>query len=130
MFGKKEIEIKYNGSNIIIISSGNYKIFYGKIDELVGLDYEVLGFDNTTATCILKSPQQKTGNMVEMNIGKSIRKALIDKDMTQTQLAEELGISRSSMSQLCSRDFCNKSTLDALCESSGMSASELIALGE
>ncbi len=65
-----------------------------------------------------------------MNIGKSIRKALIDKDMNQAELAVKIDVSRSSMSQLCSRDFCNKSTLDALCEAFDMSASELIALGE
>ncbi len=64
MFGKKEVKTEYKGSNIIIISSGNYKEFYGKIDELVGLDYEVLGFDNVSATCILKLPQQNLGNVM------------------------------------------------------------------
>ena len=65
-----------------------------------------------------------------MNIGKSIRKALIDKGMTQKELAEKMDIKQSSMSQLCSREFCNGSTMAALCEIFDMKASELIALGE
>ena len=66
----------------------------------------------------------------EMNIGKSIRKALIDKEMKQSELAQKIGISPSGMSQLCFREHCTKSTLDALCEALEMKSSELIALGE
>lgn len=65
-----------------------------------------------------------------MNIGKSIKMVLLDRDMQQSELAEKLGISPQSMSQICSRDYCKKSTLDSICEALEMKPSELIAMGE
>jgi len=65
-----------------------------------------------------------------MNIGKSIKKALIDKDMSQADLAKMLDISRQSMSQVCAREYCTHMMLQNICDALHMKASELIALGE
>ncbi len=65
-----------------------------------------------------------------MHIGKSIKQALLDRNMTQAKLAKKLNTSPSSMSQICSRSHCSESLLIELCKAFEMKASEFIALGE
>lgn len=65
-----------------------------------------------------------------MNVGKSIRVALAKKGMTQRQLAEQLGMLPTSLSQLASQQSCTGATLEKLARTLGMKASEFVALGE
>lgn len=65
-----------------------------------------------------------------MNVGKSIRVALAKKGMTQRQLAEQLGMLPTSLSQLASQQSCTGATLEKLARALGMKASEFVALGE
>lgn len=65
-----------------------------------------------------------------MNIGKAVKKVLIDKDMSQTDLANKMGINRATISLLCSQEVCSGKMLRDVSEALEMKASELVALGE
>lgn len=65
-----------------------------------------------------------------MNLRKSIKVALAQRDMEQKTLAEQLGMSQSSMSQLAAQESCTGATLKKLAEAFGMKVSEFVALGE
>lgn len=65
-----------------------------------------------------------------MNIGKSIRKALIDHDMRQNQLAEKMGVGVRWMSRMCNSRTASMQTVEALAAQFGMSVSDFIKLGE
>lgn len=65
-----------------------------------------------------------------MDVGKSIRVALAKKGMSQKQLAEQLGMLPTSLSQLAAQKSCTGSTLNKLAAAFGMKASEFVALGE
>lgn len=65
-----------------------------------------------------------------MNLRKSIKVALAQRDMEQKALAEQLGMSQSSMSQLAAQESCTGATLRKLADAFGMKVSEFVALGE
>jgi DNA-binding Xre family transcriptional regulator len=65
-----------------------------------------------------------------MNIGKSIVIALVDKGWQKKDLAEKLGVTRSTVSNLVKSSTCSGQALDNLCEVFEMKASEFVALGE
>jgi len=65
-----------------------------------------------------------------MNLRKSIKKCLLDKEMSQKDLAIKLGMSETSMSQLAAQTSCTGATLQKLAEAFDMKVSEFIAIGE
>lgn len=65
-----------------------------------------------------------------MNLRRSIKTALAQRDMTQKALAEKLGMLETSISQLAAQKSCQGSTLVKLAEAFGMKVSEFVALGE
>lgn len=65
-----------------------------------------------------------------MNIGKSIQIALIDKGWQKKDLADKMGVTRSTISNLVKSNTCTGQALDNLCEVFEMKASDFIALGE
>lgn len=65
-----------------------------------------------------------------MNLRKSIKTALLQRDMSQKQLAEQLGMTQTSMSQLAAQTSCTGATLQKLAGAFGMKVSEFVALGE
>lgn len=65
-----------------------------------------------------------------MNIGKSIKHALINKGMKNKELAEKLGVTPQSITNLCSKPTCSGKMLDQLCVALEMKASDFVALGE
>ncbi len=65
-----------------------------------------------------------------MNIGKSIQIALVNKGWQKKELADRLGVTRSTVSNLVKSSNCTGQALDNLCEVFEMKASDFIALGE
>lgn len=65
-----------------------------------------------------------------MNIGKSIRKALIDHDMRQNQLAAKMGVGVRWMSRMANSRTTSMQTVEALAAQFDMKVSEFVALGE
>jgi DNA-binding Xre family transcriptional regulator len=65
-----------------------------------------------------------------MNTGKSIQIALVNKGWQKKDLAEKLGVTRSTVSNLVKSSTCTGQALDNLCEVFEMKVSEFIALGE
>jgi transcriptional regulator with XRE-family HTH domain len=65
-----------------------------------------------------------------MNIGKSIRKALIDRDMRQNQLAAKMGVGVRWMSRMANSRVASMQTVEALANQFDMTVSEFIKLGE
>lgn len=65
-----------------------------------------------------------------MNIRKSVMIALAQRDMKQKDLAEQLGMSQGSMSQLLSQTSCTGATLQKLAGAFDMKVSEFVAIGE
>ena len=65
-----------------------------------------------------------------MNIGKSVKILLAQREMNQTELAVEVGTSRAVMSYVCNHESCSPDMMKKLCDVFDMRASELIALGE
>lgn len=65
-----------------------------------------------------------------MNIGKSIKVALAQRDMKQNQLAERLGKSPRWINLLANSDGASTATIQMLADAFGMKASEFVALGE
>jgi len=65
-----------------------------------------------------------------MNIGKSIQIALVNKGWQKKELADRLGVTRSTVSNLVKSDTCTGKALTNLCDVFEMSASDFISLGE
>lgn len=65
-----------------------------------------------------------------MNVGRSIKIALIKKGMQQADLAEKMGVSKPYISQLAGKDRVGMGTIALLAIALDMKISEFIALGE
>lgn len=65
-----------------------------------------------------------------MNLRKSVMIALASKEMKQKDLADQLGMSQGSMSQLVNQKSCTGATLQKLAGAFDMKVSEFVALGE
>lgn len=66
-----------------------------------------------------------------MNIGKSIKIAMVKRDMRQQKLADMVGVRRTYISQLCNgRAKPSQDLTERLAKATGYSVSEFIALGE
>lgn len=66
-----------------------------------------------------------------MNIGKSVNKALAERDMSRKELSEKSKISESHISQIVNGNFTPKiSTIERLSTATDYSVSSFIALGE
>lgn len=65
-----------------------------------------------------------------MDIGKSIRIALAEKNITRAVLASKLGCGRPNVTQMCSSGRVRSETLKRLAEVFEMSVSDFIKLGE
>ena len=65
-----------------------------------------------------------------MNLRKSVMIALAQRDMKQRDLAEKVGMSQGSMSQLLGQTSCTGATLVKLADAFGVKVSEFVALGE
>ena len=65
-----------------------------------------------------------------MNIGKGIRKALIDADKTQTWLANKLDMTAQGVNYLCKQKSIALSTIIKISVALGIPAVELIKMGE
>lgn len=66
-----------------------------------------------------------------MNLGKSLRLAMVQRDMSQQQVADDVRVSRTYISNICrGRAKVSQDLLERLAASVGYSVSEFIALGE
>jgi len=66
-----------------------------------------------------------------MDLGKSIKIALINRGMTQSELAERLGVSDGYISNLATGSrFPGRNQIEKLANELGYKVSEFIALGE
>ena len=65
-----------------------------------------------------------------MNIGKSIKQACLDNDMTQIQLAEGLNKSKSAIHHMSRQKTASGHNIQLLANFFKMKVSEFIALGE
>lgn len=65
-----------------------------------------------------------------MNLRKSVMIALAQRDMKQKDLADQLGMSQGSMSQLLGQRSCTGATLEKLAAAFDMKVSEFVRLGE
>jgi transcriptional regulator with XRE-family HTH domain len=65
-----------------------------------------------------------------MNLGKSINIARAKHGLLVKELAERLGMSPTSLSQLTAQTSCTGATLQKLAKAFDMKVSEFVALGE
>lgn len=65
-----------------------------------------------------------------MNIGKSLKMALLKNDMEQSDLAEKIGIHQSNISKISCGKTITTETLSRLAVAFDMKVSEFIAIGE
>lgn len=65
-----------------------------------------------------------------MNIGKSIKVALVKKEMSQQDLAEKLKVSKPYVSQLAGKAHAGMGTVVLLADAFDMKVSEFLGLGE
>ena len=65
-----------------------------------------------------------------MNIGRSIRVALAQRDMRQSELAEHMGVSRQYVSRMCRSEHVSMAAARRIASELGLKLSEFIALGE
>lgn len=66
-----------------------------------------------------------------MNLGRSLKIAMIQQDMLQKDLAKILGVSASTMANLANnRGVCKQDRLEKIATALNMSVSSFIALGE
>jgi transcriptional regulator with XRE-family HTH domain len=65
-----------------------------------------------------------------MNVGKSLKIALAQREITQAELAEKIGVSGANLSKTANTATASGTTIDKLAKGLDMSASEFIALGE
>jgi hypothetical protein len=65
-----------------------------------------------------------------MNLKRSTRVALARIDKTQAWLAQASGISKPTISVMCSTNRTSSNSLAAIAEALGMTVSEFVAIGE
>lgn len=65
-----------------------------------------------------------------MNVGRSIKIALIKKGMQQGDLAEKMGVTKPYISQLAGKERAGMGTVALLAIALDMKISDFIALGE
>lgn len=65
-----------------------------------------------------------------MNVGKSIKMALLKGDKDQAWLAAELGLSLRQVNKVANKPSANTDTIEKIAKSLGMKSSDFIALGE
>lgn len=65
-----------------------------------------------------------------MNVGKSIKHALVKKGMNQTQLAAKLKCGRVWLSRLANSRSASMATVESLASAFDMKVSDFLALGE
>lgn len=65
-----------------------------------------------------------------MNVGKSIKIALAQREKNTRWLSEAMDVSLPQISNLAKTKHANGSTIDKVAEAFGMTSSEFIALGE
>lgn len=65
-----------------------------------------------------------------MHIGKAIKIALINAGKTQVWLANETGVSKQAINQLCNKGSAQTSVVDAVAKALGMTITELLMLGD
>lgn len=65
-----------------------------------------------------------------MNVGKSIKLALVMRNMKSGELAAALGVTASTVSVMSSRPTCSGQMLIQLAQRFEMKVSEFVALGE
>lgn len=65
-----------------------------------------------------------------MNVGNSLKVALVKKGMSQTALAEQMKVHVQWVNKLANSQSASQATIEGLAEALGMKASEFIALGE
>lgn len=65
-----------------------------------------------------------------MNIKKSLKIALAQREKSQTWLAKKLGVTHQSVSKIGATGHSNTRTIETVCKALNMSVSDFIALGE
>lgn len=65
-----------------------------------------------------------------MNAAKSMKIAMAQREINQTQLAEKIGITQGALSALASRKNWNAESMQKVAKALGMKVSEFVALGE
>lgn len=65
-----------------------------------------------------------------MNLRKSVMIAMAQRDMKQKDLADQIGMSQGSMSQLLGQTSCTSATLQKLANAFDMKVSDFVKLGE
>ena len=65
-----------------------------------------------------------------MNTGNIVRHALAFHNVTQKQLAEDIGVSPARIHQICNKPSCSSLILDKIAKSLKIKTSSLIMLGE
>ena len=65
-----------------------------------------------------------------MNLKKSVMVALAQRGLKQKDLADKVGMSQGSMSQLVGQTSCTGATLMKLAKAFDLKVSEFVALGE
>lgn len=65
-----------------------------------------------------------------MNIGKSLKIALAQRELKQPWLATKLGLTRQQVSNIANTEHASGTTIDKVAKAFNMEASEFVALGE
>lgn len=65
-----------------------------------------------------------------MNVGKSIKMALVKAGKKQTWLAERLGISSRQVNKVANAESASGKTIEKMADVFGMKVSDFLALGE
>lgn len=68
--------------------------------------------------------------MISINTGRSLARALHDRDMNQTQLAELMNTTPTMVSRWTKNNGSRTGTINRICAALDMRPSEFIALGE
>jgi DNA-binding Xre family transcriptional regulator len=66
----------------------------------------------------------------DMNIGKSLKIALLQNDMEQADLANRMGIHQSNISRIACCKTITTETLERIAKAFDMKVSEFVAIGE
>jgi len=65
-----------------------------------------------------------------VNVGKSIKRCLLNRGQTSYELASQVGVSETHMSRISNQKHCTGEMLEKLSKAFDMSVSEFVALGE
>lgn len=65
-----------------------------------------------------------------MNVGKSLKIALVKQGISQTDLAKKMGVHIQWVNKLANNESASQATIVGLAEALDMKVSEFIALGE